>query len=355
LLDPFGLHDGGVLADELLDVLRAQIGVDQLDYAEAPVRLSGGFFTENHSFRLTGATTPWEGPLVVRLFPSQMRPENVRCEVEMQRAVSSQHYPAPRVLTFDERGRLLGRQFLVMERLPGMALMGAIDIGTVLRRGPRLLTGLARTTAEMQAALHALDPAPAIAALDGTTITLERWFELLRLRIEAGADGFAEGLRWLVDNRPAERERQVICHGDLWAGNILVEGGKVSGVLDWSVATLAEPAFDIGFTTMSLSLAPIDASRPIQRLVARLGRGIARRYVHAYQQIAPIDLNAHPYYEALRCAAELSGVAAYRLAGSTPTSHDQPPPNWATITDTMVKYFRHRTGVELRLPTPDAD
>ena len=191
-----------------------------------------------------------------------------------------------------------------------------------------------------------------LAALNGTTVTVERWLDFLRGQINVGADGFAEGLAWLEDNRPSERENCVICHGDLWAGNILVDGPHVTGVLDWTVATIAEPALDVGFTTMSLSLAPIDAPRPVQRFVARVGRGIARRYVRAYQRVSPVDLSAQPYYEALRCATELSNAAAYRLAASTDGSHDPPRPTWDAIADTMVEYFRARTGVELKVPAP---
>jgi aminoglycoside phosphotransferase (APT) family kinase protein len=341
-----------VLADELLDVLCPAVGVDDLRYAEPLVRFTGGFFTENHSFRLANVPAPWNEPLVLRLFPSAMRPENVRCEVEVQRAVSVQNYPTPRILAFDESKRLCGRQFLVMQRLPGNALMGDIGVGTIIRRGPRLLTELANTTAEMQAALHALDPAPLLEALDGTIITVERWFNILRDQIDGGAEGFADGLRWLIDNRPADRAPAVICHGDLWPGNILVVGRQLTGVLDWTVATVAEPAFDVGFTTMSLSLAPIDGPRAIQRVVARIGRSIARRYVRAYQRLAPVDLDAQSYYEALRCATELSGAAIYRLDAARGRARDRPPPTWDSVADEMVEYFRLRTGVELRLPDP---
>jgi len=338
------------LSAELLDALRPVIGVDELDYAEPPVKFTGGFFTENHGFRLGGVSAPWDAPLVLRLFPSIMRPNDVRCEVAVQRAVSAQHYPAPRVLTFDEHSRLGGRLFLVMEKLPGIAWMGDIGLKTNLRRGPRLLTALAPTIAKLQAQLHALDPAPVVNAVGEPTVTVERWFGFLRDQIDAGADGFVDALQWLVDNQPDNRERRVICHGDLWPGNILVDGRDVTGVLDWTVATIAEPALDVGFTTMALSLVPIDAPRPVQRLVARMGQHIARRYVRAYQRIAPVDLSAQQYYEALRCALELSATVTYRLAASSGAARDRPPPTWDSITDTMVEYFRRRTGVVLKVP-----
>jgi aminoglycoside phosphotransferase (APT) family kinase protein len=121
-------------------------------------------------------------------------------------------------------------------------------------------------------------------------------------------------------------------------------------VLDWSVATIAEPALDVGFTAMSMSLAPIDAPRPVQRVASRLGGWLCQRYLRAYQAETDADLSAQPYYEALRCAIELSGVAAYRLAEAKGEPHDFPRFAWVAIADQMVEYFRARTGVTLELP-----
>jgi aminoglycoside phosphotransferase (APT) family kinase protein len=144
----------------------------------------------------------------------------------------------------------------------------------------------------------------------------------------------------------------VICHGDLHAGNILTDGDRLTGVLDYTVATVAEPALDVGYTTMSFDLVPIDAPAAIQRVVARFGRGIGRRYVAAYLAQTGADLANQRYYEALRCASELTNVVAFRWAHAAGEHRDAPRPTWDTVSDRMVDYFRERTGVTLRLPPP---
>jgi aminoglycoside phosphotransferase (APT) family kinase protein len=335
-----------MFADELLDTARALTGVDALSFEAAPVRFDGGYFTENHGFSLLGAPPPWDGPLVVRLFPSSMPLELVRVEVTVQRTVAEQGFATPSVVAFDETAHLAGRRFLVMERLPGAAMLAGAGLGTVLRHGPRLVGDLARTTAELQVALHRLDPEPVREELGPDAATVDRWFRHLRERIEAGAHGFSAGLDWLVANRPKDGD-VVLCHGDLWPGNILVEGTKVSGVLDWTVATVAPPALDVGYTAMAFDLAPIEAPRPIQRMISRAGRAITRRYVRAYRQLSPVDLSTRPYYEALRCASELANVADRRLSPVT----DAPVPTWASVVPAMVDYFAARTG-GVRLDVP---
>ena len=39
---------------------------------------------------------------------------------------------------------------------------------------------------------------------------------------------------WLMRNLPEPRSPLVLCHGDSWGGNLLVEDGEVTGLIDWS-------------------------------------------------------------------------------------------------------------------------
>jgi aminoglycoside phosphotransferase (APT) family kinase protein len=336
-----------VLGDELLDVVRAETGRADVAYAEPPVRLTGGFFTENYAFRIADAPSPWEGPLVARLFPTEAPADLARREATVQRLLDEQGYPAPPIAWFDETARLEGRRCFVMRRLPGRALIGGIRVGEVLASAHKLLRQLVHVTASAQAWLHRLDATPLIEELGDVPLGVERWFERL-----AGFDGLAQGLAWLVANRPSDPPRSVICHGDLHPGNILTDGDRLTGVLDYTVATVAEPALDVGFTTMSFDLTPIDAPAPIRRVAARFGHGIGRRYVAAYIAQTGADLSNQQYYEALRCASELTGVILYRLARASGERHDAPRPTWDAVAPEMVEYFRARTGVTLTLPPP---
>jgi aminoglycoside phosphotransferase (APT) family kinase protein len=182
-------------------------------------------------------------------------------------------------------------------------------------------------------------------------IGLDRWFDTLQDLIDAGATGFVAARRWLVDNQPTDRPTNVICHGDLHPGNILVDGDlHVTAALDWTVATLAEPALELGFTAMAFSLVPLDGPSVVQLLARRVGLGISRRYVRAYLARNLVDVSTQPYYEALRCAMELGGVARWRLAVAAGRGAELLRPTWDSIGDVMVDYFRARTGVELTLP-----
>jgi len=336
-----------VLGEELLDVVRGDTGQATVDYAEPPVRLGGGFFTENHAFSLRGAPAPWDGALVVRLFPKEAPPDLARREAAVQQILATQGYPAPPIVWFEDGARLCGRHCFVMRRLPGSALIGGIRPRELLPSAHKLLRQLVNVTASAQAWLHRLDASPLVERLGDVPLGVERWFEHL-----AAFDGLAAGLDWLVANRPPDAARMVICHGDLHPGNILTDRDRLTGVLDYTVVTIAEPALDVGYTTMSFDITPIDAPAPIRRVAARFGHDIGRRYVAAYVAATGADLTNQRYYEALRCASELTNVVSFRRARARGEQHDAPRPTWDAVVPEMIEYFRARTGVTLGIPPP---
>ena len=155
-----------------------------------------------------------------------------------------------------------------------------------------------------------------------------------------------------MHNVPEPRSAPVLCHGDTWGGNLLIDAGDVTGLIDWTVATVAEPALDIAFLTTALSLAPVPFPRPMQRTAQRVGRRLATAYRSIYEAGSSADLSSVPYYEALRCLLELNGVVAYRNTIAQGLDYDSPRPTWDSIADQMVTYFEQRTGVRLVLPSP---
>ena len=145
----------------------------------------------------------------------------------------------------------------------------------------------------------------------------------------------------------------MLCHGDTWGGNLLLDDdGGVTGIIDWSAATVGEPALEVGFLRMALSLAPVGLPGPIQHFVQRMGRRVARAYQAHYEAGSDADLASIPYYEALRCGIELQPVVAYRAAAAGGSDYDGPRPSWDRVGGDMVDYFEARTGVRLQLPPP---
>ena len=81
------------------------------------------------------------------------------------------------------------------------------------------------------------------ASLRGEDDRLSDWF-VGRVRDEARPDDLAalEAAVPLLDRQPSG-----LVHGDFQPTNLLVEGDRVTGVLDWEAAKAGPPAFDLGW------------------------------------------------------------------------------------------------------------
>jgi len=227
-------------------------------------------------------------------------PERARFETAVQNNVAALGYPAARVLHTCEDVQPLGSSFLVMERLPGSIMLDLIF------RPSRFWFRLPAILASAQAQLHSLDPDTLLLALEKADVpsrglSVGDWLERVqRLISYARLDGLAPGMQWLLDNRPPESERSVICHGDFHPLNILLDRGKVTGVIDWPWVRLARPEYDVGATIAIFTQGPVDMPSFLQAVVSR-GRGwFIRRYLSAYRRLCPLDSEALLYYEAVR-------------------------------------------------------
>jgi len=321
----------------LLAHLRSALAAPALHFAEPPVPLTGGFDTEILTFRLRGAPPAWSVPLVLRVFRPHHDPMLVRREQTVQNTAAEAGYPAPRVLMATPEAGPMGAPFLVMQRLPGRPL---IDAGPL---------GMDRVLVDIQARLHALDPAPLRHAL-GEAITFERYLDAMERRIVAGAlTGLAPALRWLRSH-PPRPTAPVICHGDLHPRNVLVQDGRVTGVLDWPNALIGDAAFDVASTRLILRFVPpaLAAGPPLSWL-ARLGQPVlARRYLAGYRRQRPIEPARLAYYEvaaALRALVRAGESRRRAASAPAPSALDRSP-----YAARLAAHARRVCGVDVTLP-----
>lgn len=246
-------------------------------------------------------------------------PLRVLRERAIQNTLAAQGYPALRALAACADPGPLGAAFLVMERAPGRPLLAA---------GPR---GVSATLAQEQVRLHALDVGPLERALDDEGRAAGGGFDrsvvdygghlaALDRRIRgAGATGLAAGLRWLLDRRPSVGP-PAICHGDFHPQNLLAEDGRVTAVLDWPNALVAEPECDVAATLVILRLTPIQlfpVRAALRPMVAALRPIMTARYLARYRRARSLDGTRLRYYEAAACMRGLVRAAEARRAGAT--------------------------------------
>ncbi|MDE2410654.1 MAG: phosphotransferase family protein [Sphingomonadales bacterium] len=203
-------------------------------------RLSGGANMESWRFA-AGVET-----LILRRAPSAEmmagRPMDHHGEAQLIRAARAAGVLAPEVLVELEPGDAIGSGF-VMRALPGTP-----DPATILADAdPQVL--IADVAREL-AATHRTDCTGLAVPMMDTTAALG---ELKARFLSYGGDRptLALALRWLESNLPPPVPPRLV-HGDFRLGNLLVDKGRLAGVLDWELAHLGDPHEDLAFGCMTV-------------------------------------------------------------------------------------------------------
>jgi len=278
----------------------------------APRTAEGGFWAELLAFRLADAPAGFDGDLVARVMPD---PAVARKETLVQAEVARRGFPTPKVRAVGGPGDGLGRAFMVMDRAPGIPLLGGLGGVSAFTRLPRLATTIPATLADTMSALHRLDPAPLRSQLDtglAVATTVTGLLDQLRAVSQAhDRKDLAGAARWLAAHPPPAAP-EVICHGDLHPFNLLAGPGGTATVLDWSAALLGPRAYDVAFTTVILTDPPVLLPAPLRPVASAAGRMLSRRFEHRYRDhsgtaIDPGSLRWHQALVRLRALVEVAG------------------------------------------------
>lgn len=204
-------------------------------------RLSGGASMESWRF-FAG-----DQLLVLRRAPSAAmmagRPMDHVSEAELIRTACAGGVAAPEILAELTPEDDIGTGFIMR------AIAGTPDPAAILAEAdPALLiTDIAR---EM-AAIHRIEGSqvPGLPSMD----TAEALSGLRDRFIGYGGDRpvLALALRWLEQHMPPPLPPRLV-HGDLRLGNLLVEHGRLTGVLDWELAHLGDIHEDLAYGCMTV-------------------------------------------------------------------------------------------------------
>jgi aminoglycoside phosphotransferase (APT) family kinase protein len=169
-------------------------------------------------------------------FSKEFEPERA---AELTRRLIEVGYPAPRYRLF---GQAMGLKYSIQTRLPGKPWQGVTRamLDHVLAIN-RLHAGLAAEPTG--------EPFPAWPArvVEGVMVGFERYCVIDSLRRHSDATAALLGtLQNLVARHQGEiSAARDIVHWDFHRGNILTDGGQITGVVDWEGACTGDRGFDL--------------------------------------------------------------------------------------------------------------
>ena len=156
----------------------------------------------------------------------------------------------PEVLALCRDESVIGGDFYVMERVPGVILRGDLPAGLTLDAAHA--SRLGGSMVDTLVALHEVDVAAAGLADLGrgsgyVTRQVSGWSDRFRRARTDNVPDFGAVMAWLDSNQPPDVGYGIV-HGDFRMDNLVLDPSdfSVTALLDWELATLGDPLMDLG-------------------------------------------------------------------------------------------------------------
>ncbi|MEU7810940.1 phosphotransferase family protein [Pseudonocardia sp. NPDC049154] len=242
--------------------------------------------------------------VVVRRPPPPPLPpgaHDVLREARLLTGLAGTGVPVPEVLATAEAGEVIDSPLYVMSRVPGPVI--------TTRTPPELAehrSAIGESMVDTLARLHAVDwQAAGLAEMGRPEGFNGRHLRRMR-RLVADADGnpppaFADIDAWLEAHVPAESGATLV-HNDYRLGNVILgPSGAVAAVLDWELATIGDPLFDVGYFLASWPVAgePLTPTAQLGAAVLEPGYATRDELAERYAAATGRDLPNLRWYTAL--------------------------------------------------------
>ncbi|MEX0786624.1 MAG: phosphotransferase family protein [Dehalococcoidia bacterium] len=216
-------------------------------------RIPGGASRETWSLDATwreGKARAGRG-FILRRDPEASLLETERSvEFLVYQALHGTGVPVPEVYWLETGPQWLERPFFVMGRLAGDAsAQGLIARGNI--------ESIAQQKVDILARIHTLDwqalGLEELGVPEGpercAELEIERWETIMREQALEPQPALELGIAWLREHRQVA-QRIALVHADYRTGNFLVEGDRITGILDWEMVHLGDPMEDIAWVCL---------------------------------------------------------------------------------------------------------
>ena len=181
---------------------------------------------------------------------------SVARDIQVLRVLAAAGLPVARALWYGADPAILGGPFMVTEFLQGRSFdTSNAEHRAVLRdhwqQRSALPSAIVNALVGVHACpLHGLSFLPSAASGEATAVyELERCRTLAHEARVKDEPIVALAFHWLERHRP-ETGSLTLVHGDFHMRNLLIDGERVSGIVDWEVARLSNPLFDLAYMSI---------------------------------------------------------------------------------------------------------
>lgn len=236
-------HDDSIAVELTAELLQDWLRRNRHAGPDAQVtslkRLMGGYSKATYIARIVDAGN--EQTVVVRKdSPGLPTGSSVVSEFPILGEMTAIGVPAPAPLWVEPDAGLCGGAFI------GVGFAGGTPANQIVPTDPNVSREWAQSTAQVLARLHSATALPGTDVREPVAAEIDGLEQRMLERERAPHPGLLVGLRWLRRNidrlagRPACR-----IHGDAGFHNMLMDGRRITALLDWEFSRIGDPVEDL--------------------------------------------------------------------------------------------------------------
>lgn len=209
--------------------------------------------------------------------------------------------------------RIHSADLIAYPLLPGEPGLSIGDDGTPTWHFDAESATFTDSLGDLLAQLHSIDPAEVsdtgidVLAPEEVRQSIRDDISRVSSEFEVSAELLHRWKDWLADDRYWP-ERSTLTHGEVFPGHLLLTGAEIVGVLDWTTATVSDPAKDFVFHRVSVSQQAFDAT--VKRYVECGGRVWPKFAEHCTELYSISPVNYGIYALTTREQAHMEAAAA---------------------------------------------
>jgi aminoglycoside phosphotransferase (APT) family kinase protein len=279
--------------------------------------LASGWETTVFEFALSArssraAALPIAIPLVLRFYEGSRAPDKSVREVAIIEHLADAGFPVPRPYLFEPDPNPLGSPFLIMQRLAGGPLFASRSFPQAFKTFSLGFLGFVRTQTRLHRIATYAECPRAYRANNVATDAplLDRLLGVIQSRIERGPlPGLKDALARLREQADRFRTTPVsLVHMDYHPQNVMVEGLRVTGIIDWVSADCGDRHLDAATTSVILATSSMEHPRWMRDNAAGnfLRTTFTSIYFPLYHAMMPMDLKRFRYCQGVAALLRLS-------------------------------------------------
>jgi aminoglycoside phosphotransferase (APT) family kinase protein len=282
------------------------------------------FATASNSSRLP--LMPTRTPLVLRFYQGTFAdPKGARENFTIAK-LSSVGFSVPKPYAYEPDHGVLGAPFLIMERVRGGPLFATRSFPSAFKTFSLGFFGFVRAQVRLhqmelrKSGLGEIPRAYAPDGIDANAPLLDRMLKIIEQRVEQGPLPGLKAAHARLAARAGEFRSAPLSlvHLDYHPQNVVVEGIRVTGVIDWVNTDIGDRHLDAAMTAAILSSSAMEHPRWMRDNIAGNSLRVlfTSLYIPLYHAMAPLDFERFRYCQAVASLLRLSMLGMMRTRGA---------------------------------------